>query len=64
MLISQFFHAFKMLCFLFGDLKSFIGDFLLETLYFFSFLFKEESFFLIFRASWGSEKRILIKAKA
>ena len=64
MFLSQFFQSFKMLCLLFGEFKALVGDFVLETLNFLSFLFLKEGFFLVSRGVLDTEKRALIEAKA
>ena len=64
MFFSQFFQSFKMLSLLFGEFKALVGDFVLETLDFLSFLFLEEGFFLVSRGVLDTEKRVLVKAKA
>lgn len=64
MFLSQFFQSFKMLSLLFGEFKALVGDFVLETLDFLSFLFLEKGFFLVSRGILDTEKRVLIEAKA
>ena len=64
MFLSQFFQSFKMLSLLFGEFKALVGDFMLETLDFLSFLFLKEGFFLVSRGVLDTEKRALIEAKA
>ena len=64
MFLSQFFQSFKMLSLLFGEFKALVGDFVLETLDFLSFLFLKEGFFLVSRGVLDTEKRALIEAKA